>query len=192
MQTKVAIVIILILLVAGGYLTVSSRQEQLAVTTTPMKLTSNVFTNEGTIPSRFTCDDENVNPTLHISDVPEEAQSLVLLMDDPDIPATVRESMGISTFDHWVVFNIPPTTATLEEDRTPPGILGANSAGKNAYTGPCPPKEFEPREHRYFFKLLALDTMLGLSKGATKADVLQAAEGHILDQAVLMGRYERN
>lgn len=108
-------------------------------------------------------------------------------MDDPDIPAFVKQKFGISVWDHWVVFNIPPTTTSIGEGKNPPGVLGKNTGGENAYGGPCPPD----REHRYFFKLYALDTMLGLSAGATKADVEQAMKGHVLAEARMVGLYQR-
>ncbi|MFA6300993.1 MAG: YbhB/YbcL family Raf kinase inhibitor-like protein [Candidatus Paceibacterota bacterium] len=144
-----------------------------------MKLESPEFENSGDIPSKFTCDGEGINPPLVFSDVPKEAKSLVLLMDDPDAPS--------GTWDHWVIFNMPPDTKTIEENSTPAGIVGKNTRGNNKYGPPCPPD----REHRYFFKLYALDTMLTLDTNATKQNVLDAIQGHILADAELMGRYNR-
>lgn len=166
-------------------------------TSTPMTdqsltLTSSAFQSGGSIPSRFTCDGENVNPPLSISGVPEGARSLALLVDDPDIPEEVKGSLGKDVFDHWVLFNISPETVAIGEGQVPEGAIeGANGSGESAYTGACPPKQFEPKEHRYFFKLYALDVMLDLPEGAQKDAVEQAMEGHILGQAELMGRYER-
>lgn len=162
-------------------------------TTSTLKLTSSAFEHEGSIPSKYTCDgDRTVSPPLSISGVPAEAKSLVLLMDDPDVPK-VKKSDGM--FDHWTLYNIPspPVGGTIEipENGPVPGDVGANTSGQLAYTGPCPPKEYEPSEHRYFFKLYALDTELALPTGATKAEVEQAMEGHIIDQTQLMGRYKR-
>ncbi len=152
-----------------------------------MQLTSPAFAANGKIPAKYTCDEENISPPLQIADVPAAAQSFVLLMDDPDIPEFVKERYNISIWDHWIVFNIPPTTKNISEGKNPPGLLGKNTGGKNGYGGPCPPD----REHRYFFKLYALDTTLALSEGAKKAEVEKAMEKHILAKAELVGRYER-
>ncbi len=152
-----------------------------------MKLTSPAFVEGGKIPSKYTCDGQNVNPPLVFSDVPAKAKSLVLIMDDPDIPDFVKQKFSIQVWDHWVVFNIPPETKEVAEGKDPQGRLGKNTGGKNAYGGPCPPD----REHRYFFKLYALNTGLSLQEGSTKAEVEAAMKGHILARAELMGRYER-
>lgn len=148
-----------------------------------MRLESNVFRNEDSIPEKYTCDGDNVNPPLEILEVPEKAVSLVLIMDDPDVPDWVRKDR---LFVHWVITDMPPTTRYIPENSVPPGIVGKNTLGKCAYFGPCPPD----REHRYFFKLYALDTMVSLGSTATKDQVEQAIDGHIIDQATLMGRYE--
>lgn len=152
-----------------------------------MKLTSPTFTEGGKIPSKYTCDGQNINPPLTFSDVPAKAKSLVLIMDDPDIPETAKKNFNVSVWDHWVVFNIPPETREISEGKNPLGILGKNTRGNNTYGGPCPPD----REHRYFFKLYALDTGLDLPEGATKAEVEKTMKGHILAEAKLIGRYER-
>jgi Raf kinase inhibitor-like YbhB/YbcL family protein len=150
-----------------------------------MKLTSSAFANGEKIPSKFTCDGSNINPELFITEVPSEAKSLVLIMDDPDVPAYVRKDC---MWDHWVVFNIPPHIGHIPENCHPPGITGNNTGGEANYQGPCPPD----REHRYFFKLYALDTSLTLSKGATKKQVEEAMQGHILARTELIGRYTRH
>ena len=152
-----------------------------------MKLTSSVFQHNGKIPSVYTCDGKNINPPLEIRDVPPEAKSLVLIMDDPDIPDIAKKNFNVEVWDHWVVFNIPPTVQEIGEGKNPPGILGKNTRGSNAYGGPCPPD----REHRYFFKLYALDRLLNLKEGATKTEVEKAMEGHILEKRELVGKYER-
>ena len=146
-----------------------------------MKLTSTAFIEGGKIPSKYTCEGENTNPELHISGVPSDAKTLVLIMDDPDVPEFIRKDR---MYDHWVVFNIPPSTIHISERSQPQGIPGKNTSGGLNYTGPCPPD----REHRYFFKLYALDCELTLSKGVSKHDVENAIKGHILAQAQLMGR----
>jgi hypothetical protein len=143
-----------------------------------MQLTSPTFTHEGMIPDRYTCDDADVSPELRIDGVPEGTVSLVLVVDDPDAPG--------GTWDHWVVFDIP-VTASVPEDVGATGTAGLNSWQRTGYGGPCPPSG----THRYFFTLLALDAELDLAEGATKVEVLAAAEGHVLGEAVLMGTYAR-
>lgn len=144
-----------------------------------MKIESPEFKNGDKIPSRFTCDGEGINPSLVFSDVPEEAKSLVLLMDDPDAPSGI--------WDHWVVFNMPPETKGISENFMPAGIVGKNTRENNRYGPPCPPD----REHRYFFKLYALNAMLALDNTASKQNVLDAMQGHKLAEAELMGKYNR-
>ncbi|MEJ2587790.1 MAG: YbhB/YbcL family Raf kinase inhibitor-like protein [Deltaproteobacteria bacterium] len=150
-----------------------------------MKLISYAFEHEGKIPSKYTCDGENINPPLRISEVPASAESLVLIMEDPDVPKHLRED---GMWDHWVVFNMPTDITDIPEDSRPPGGLGVGTSGDMNYFGPCPPD----REHRYFFKLYALDTELDLHEKPTKADVEAAMKGHVLEQTELMGRYERH
>ena len=152
-----------------------------------MQLSSTAFEEGEMIPQRFTCDGDNVSPPLSMSDVPEGAVSLVLIMDDPDVPKAVKPD---GVFDHWVLFNIDPTTTEIPEGASA-GVAGANGRGENTYTGPCPPPQYEPSTHRYIFVLYALDTTLSLSPGASKADVLTAMGGHVLGEVHLMGRYTR-
>lgn len=157
-----------------------------------LTVTSEAFEQNGTIPQKYTCDGENISPMLSIGDVPAEAQSLVLVMDDPDIPAEITAQRGIEVFDHWVVFNISPDVTRVEEGSEPAGVAGVNSAGNTGYTGPCPPSQYEPTEHRYIFTVYALDTELALSAGASKQEVLDAMDGHVLAQGELLGKYERS
>ncbi len=145
-----------------------------------MKIYSEQFADNGMIPARYTADGKDINPPLLIEGVPQEAKSLVLIMDDPDAP------MG--TWDHWILYNIPPDTKEIAEDSVPEGALvGKNSWGKMEYGGPAPPSGV----HRYFFKLYALDVVLDLPPGATKSQVESAMEGHILAQAEWVGKYTR-
>ena len=144
-----------------------------------------MFEEGGSIPAQFTCDGDNKIIPLTFHDIPV-AQSLVLIVEDPDIPDAVKQSRGIEVFDHWVLFNINPDINSINDGETP-GTQGANSKGENQYTGPCPPD----REHRYFFKLYALDTKLDLPEGSTKEKVEQAMQGHIIAEAQLMGKYKR-
>ena len=152
-----------------------------------MKLTSPKFENSKKIPEKYTCDGADISPPLEISDVPKEAKSLVLIMEDPDIPDFVKKKFNIKMWDHWIIFNIPPNTTKIEENKNPEGILGVNTGKKNNYSGPCPPD----KEHRYFFKLFALDTILNLKEGSTKQQVEQAMQGYIIKDTILMGVYER-
>lgn len=149
-----------------------------------MKITSPAFKEGGIIPSLYTCEGKNINPQLEIGNIPPAAKSLVLIMDDPDVPASIRPE---KMYDHWVIFNIPPSTHKIGEHTTPPGIQGRSTNGKNQYVGPCPPFG----EHRYFFKLYALDTLLELPPGATKKEVEKAMHGHIIAESQLMGKYEK-
>jgi hypothetical protein len=156
-------------------------------------LTSSAFSHNGTIPNKYTCDGENINPPLEIIGVPAGAQSLALLMDDPDIPQIFKEQRGIDDFDHWALANIAPDTMLIPEGATPQGgVVGVNSAGNNVYAGPCPPPEYEPTEHRYIFKLYALDTVLELNDGATHEEIRSAMEGHVLGETELVGLYDRS
>ena len=144
-----------------------------------LSVTSPAFENNKPIPVKYTCDGANINPPLTIEDVPEETKALVLIVDDPDAP------MG--TFDHWVVWNIPPTTRRIEEN-TVPGTEGISTSRKHAYGGPCPPYG----THRYFFKVYALDTQLDLKSNSSKRDVEKAMKGYILAEGELMGLYSRH
>ncbi|MBS3123349.1 YbhB/YbcL family Raf kinase inhibitor-like protein [Candidatus Woesearchaeota archaeon] len=161
-----------------------------------MKLSSPAFTQNSKIPSKYTCDGDNINPELEIENVPIGAKSLVLIMDDPDIPTEIKKMRGIEVFDHWVVFNIDPNTTKIYENSLPEnignGTVGKNSRGEDKYTGPCPPPQYLPKEHRYFFKLYAIDKMLDITERATKKEVEEAIEGHVLAKAELIGKYEKN
>ena len=145
-----------------------------------MRISSDDFENEGVIPAEYTCDGSDLSPSLVISDVPGETKSLALVMDDPDAP------MG--TFTHWVVWNIPPGTARNESGEDISYPQGRTSFGTMSYGGPCPPGG----THRYFFKLYALDTLLDLLTGSSKADLEKAMKGHVVSKALLVGKYSRN
>ena len=154
-------------------------------------LTSPAFEHNGKIPAQYTCDgDRELSPPLAISGAPEGTKSLVLIMDDPDIPQIAKDSYGIEVFDHWILFNIPSDTTEIPESGTT-GTAGANTRGDTQYTGPCPPPEHEPSEHRYIFTLYALDTSLNLPSGATKIEVLAALAPHLIEKTELIGRYSR-
>ncbi len=145
-----------------------------------MKITSPAFNNNGTIPIVYTCDGSNVNPPLTISNVPSETKSLVLICSDPDAPS--------GDWIHWLVWNIKPATAEIEENSLPEdAVEGTTSFSEVGYRGPCPPSG----THRYFFKIYALDTELNLSLETKTAEVIKKITGHILDQAELIGLYGR-
>ena len=143
-----------------------------------LSVSSPEFGNNKLIPAKYTCDGDDVNPPLKIEGFSKNAKSLVLIVDDPDAP------MG--TWDHWIVWNILPTTEIGEN--TVPGIEGFNTWRRHSYGGPCPPSG----THRYFFKVYALDTMLSLNSNATKKDVEKAIESHILAKGELVGLYSRS
>ncbi|MBI4336052.1 MAG: YbhB/YbcL family Raf kinase inhibitor-like protein [Candidatus Omnitrophica bacterium] len=142
-----------------------------------MKLTSPEFENNKFIPKKFTCDGEDVNPALIVENLPKQTKALALIVDDPDAP------MG--TWVHWVVYDIPPVSRV--DENSVPGKQGVNDFQRKDYGGPCPPSG----AHRYFFKIYALDGMLGLDEGASKADLEKAMDGRILDKAELVGLYKR-
>lgn len=137
---------------------------------------SSAFQHQQTIPDRYTCKGDDVNPPLQFLEVPDNAQSLVLIVDDPDAPG--------GTWDHWVVFNIEPRTLGVEENSMlSSGTEGKNSWGNRSYGGPCPPSG----THRYFFKLYALDKLLDINDASDKKAVEKAMQEHIIDTAELIG-----
>jgi len=144
-----------------------------------MKIESSAFKANQPIPTKFTCEGDDVSPALRLSEVPKGAKSLALIVDDPDAPR--------GTFDHWIAWNIPATATVLSEGASVPK-QGRNGFGDLRYRGPCPPPG---KPHRYFFKLYALDTLLDLAEGASKGDVEKAMKGHILAEAQLVGTYAR-
>lgn len=146
-----------------------------------MKITSAAFPEEQNIPAQYTCTGKGINPALTFSDVPRDAESLVLIMDDPDAP------MG--TFVHWVVYNMKPTVTGIAENSKPEGTEAKNGAGKPGYFGPCPPSG----THHYHFKLYALDTELQFDDPGSVDNkaVEEKMQGHILDEAELIGLYAK-
>lgn len=144
-----------------------------------MRITSPAFKHNTFLPKDYSCDGKGVNPPLIFEDIPEEAKSLALIVDDPDAP------MG--TFVHWVVYNIPPTTTGVEENRVPSGSLqGKSGTGQPGFVGACPPSG----QHRYFFKLYALDALFD-APGMDKEALENAMSGHILTSAEIIGLYKR-
>jgi hypothetical protein len=157
--------------------------------TIPLTITSPAFADGSSIPSVYTCDGKDIPPPLQWSGVPEQARSLVLIVDDPDAPDPRAPRM---TWVHWVLFNIPPDATGLPEGVRPADLPegtkeGISSRGKPGYGGPCPPIG----RHRYFHKLYALDTVLTGLENPTKAQLEKAMEGHIIARAELVGTYQK-
>jgi len=145
-----------------------------------MQIKSKAFEDGGMIPVKFTCEGPNVSPPLEFIDVPKDAKSLVLMIEDPDAEA--------KPWVHWMVFNIPPDAKGFEENSiangAQQGLCNGNTLG---YEGPCPPEN----EHTYVFKLYAVDKMLDTNPTPDRKKVLEQIQGHTIDEAVLEGRYEK-
>jgi len=151
---------------------------QLFYEETKMKISSPAFEDGGVIPEEYSREGGDKSPPLVIEEVPAETRSLTLIMDDPDAPK--------GTFTHWLLFNISPDSKELNENVTPIVMKqGRNDFGEIDYGGPKPPTG----EHRYFFKLYALDDKLLLSRGASRAEIERAMRGHIVDQTQFTGRF---
>ncbi len=154
-----------------------------------LTLTSPAFEDQGEIPERYTCDGKDISPELRWQGVPENAKSLVLIVDDPDAPDPAAPKM---TWIHWLLYNLPADSQGLpqavKDSGLPAGTLpGENSWHRTGYGGPCPPIG----RHRYFFKLYALDTVLPDLKTPEKDELLRAMQGHIVAETRLMGTYQR-
>lgn len=144
------------------------------------------FRNGETIPAEYTCEGENVSPSISWSGIPEGTKSIALIMDDPDAPR--------GTFIHWVLYNIPANINKLPRSIQGAEILkdgsrhGTTDFGRVGYGGPCPPYGV----HRYYFRIYAIDIILSLGPGVHRTEVDKAMKGHILGKGELMGRYERH
>jgi len=154
-----------------------------------MLLTSPSFPADGAIPPRFTCDGANVSPALSWKELPEGTRSLALIVTDPDAPDPAAPK---TTWAHWILYDLPPETRGLREAIPAKGLPadtleGKNDWGKTGYGGPCPPIG----RHRYFHKLYALDALLPDLGPATRADLEAAMKGHVLEQAELVGTYQK-
>lgn len=141
------------------------------------------------IPDKYTCEGANVSPPFTLQNIPEDAESVVVIADDPDAPS--------KTFVHWVLFNVPPGATTLAEDLDVPAdfqsgdvlpLEGVNDFGDLGYGGPCPPPG---SPHHYHFRFYALDTKLDLEEGATKKQVTQVMDRHVVAESDIVGTYER-
>ena len=149
---------------------------------TCVTITSPIFQDNEYMTERYTCDGQDKNPPLKFGEIPQDAKSLVLVMDDPDAPT--------GNFAHWLLWNIPPNTEGIKEGELPLGsVQGKNSAGRIGYIGPCPPIG---RAHHYQFKLYALDTILDLPEGGHQNELESRAQKHILESAQIVGLYARS
>ena len=152
-----------------------------------MRLTTSSFEPGGTIPAQFTCEGKDVSPEFEWQHAPRETKSFVLILHDPDAPMA-------DGFTHWVLYNIPPNISRLDANRPREpkipglGIQGKNDAGKIGYIGPCPPSG----THRYFVRLYALRSELALDPGASRQEVEAAMQGHVIEEAELMGTYAKS
>lgn len=143
-----------------------------------MQITSTNFDDNDAIPAKFSRDGGDVNPSLTFSEIPEKAESLALIVEDPDAPGGV--------FTHWIIYNMTPGVLQIVEGELPiSGTQGMNDYGETAYGGPKPPSG----THRYFFKLFALDTMLESENPLDRENLYEAMESHIIDQAQIIGTY---
>lgn len=145
-----------------------------------MRLTSPAFQHGDAIPAKYTCDGQDMSPPLVVSNLSEQAKSLVLVVHDPDAPG--------KDWVHWLVWNIDPHVSAIDEGVVPIGVVeGQTDFGRTGWGGPCPPSG----SHRYFFDCFSLDTRLDLTPEAARADVENTMADHILEQATLLGLYQR-
>ena len=155
----------------------------------PLILSSTAFSQQGSIPTRYTCEGKDISPPLSWSDVPEGTQSFSLIVDDPDAPDPKAPRM---TWVHWVLYNLPATARELPEGITSGALPAGTKEGQNdwnrtGYGGPCPPIG----RHRYLHKLYALDTVLPDLQKPTKPQLQKAMDGHVLAHAELIGTYKK-
>lgn len=179
---------LLVLIVIGGiiiFVKTKSAQEPIqqktiTIPTIPMIIASDAFKNNDYIPAKYTCDGLNISPPFRFADIPADTASLVLIVDDPDAAS--------GDWTHWLVWNIPSETASLEENSIPAAaVVGKNDFEENQYGGPCPPKG----THHYQFKLYALDEKLNLPANSNKEELLAAMQSHVIIEARLVGLYSQ-
>jgi len=167
--------VFLLFFVLLGFSSYASSQER---KTGELRVTSPVIGKE--IPRKYACDGENINPPLEIRNVPPQAKSLALILDDLDAPR--------GSFVHWILWNIDPRIGELQENSIPTGaVQGTNDFKKQSYGGPCPPS----RAHRYVFRVFALDTRLLLGSDSAKVDLQKAFQGHVIAEGQMIFRYKR-
>lgn len=170
-----------IAILIAGFIGFSRKKKPVLVVKKSMiTVVSAVFTQNASVPKKYTCDGDSISPPLSISNFPENSKSLVLIVDDPDAP------MG--TFTHWLLWNINPSNPNIMENSVPSrAVIGKNSAGAEKYFGPCPPTG----THHYQFTVYALDMQLNLPLGSDRAQLEEAMQNHIIDKATLTGLYHR-
>ncbi len=164
----------------------SKKQDELSFKQSPiltkniMNISSSAFENNSEIPEKYTCSGENINPPLIFYDIPDSAKSLALIVTDPDAPS--------GDFTHWILWNINPQTSELKENSIPEGAnQGYTDFNDNKYSGPCPPSG----EHRYIFKIYALNNTLSIPINSTKEDLQNAMKEHVLSESELTGTYRK-
>lgn len=179
MKKNILIPVLIVIFLVAYIILKNQKNNVTSVKESNMKLTT-VFENNTNIPSKYTCDGENIVPELNISEIPPNAKELVLIVDDPDAPG--------GTFVHWILFNISTSTRLINAKSIPEGSKqGLNDFGKIHWGGPCPPSG----THRYFFKLYAVDKDIDLPEGATKTQVEKEIQGHIIEKSEIFGLYKR-
>jgi Raf kinase inhibitor-like YbhB/YbcL family protein len=184
MTKRILFIIALLTILIGGLIPCPS-QAQNNDRKIKLMLKSSAFEHNSSIPEKYTCKGPNITPPLEWTMLPEGTKSFALIADDPDTPS--------GTWVHWVIYDIPAHTQKLAEGIPPQKILptgakqGTNDFPRIGYRGPCPPWG----EHRYFFKLYALDTSTNLPAGVTKSMLLEAMKGHIIAEAQLMGKFKK-
>lgn len=171
---------VVVFLGAGYMLKTLKNSQTLIQGGIPMNIVSSAYEDGKLIPSKYTCDGLNINPPLVISSIPTASRSLAIVFDDLDSPAGV--------FNHWLFWNVDPSTTNIIEDTPPNGVAGTNTFGSLKYGGPCP----NAGTHRYVFTVYSLDISLDLKEGSNKAALENAMRGHILAQGSLMGTYTRS
>jgi Raf kinase inhibitor-like YbhB/YbcL family protein len=187
---KVLLITTTIIVLLFSYLIatqITKEGTKMALPTKPYKieLKSNAFSDGELIPQKYTCDGDDISPSLSWSKLPDNTKEIVLICEDPDAPGRI--------FTHWVFYGLSPDSTMLQEnvakkEKAAGGLQGKNDFGKIGYGGPCPPRG---SAHRYYFKLSAIDKQLNLKPGLSKSDLLKVIEGHILAQGELIGRYAR-
>jgi Raf kinase inhibitor-like YbhB/YbcL family protein len=143
-----------------------------------LKIVSSVFDENNFIPVKYSCEGDDINPPLTIENIPEEAKSLAIIVDDPDART--------ATWVHWIIWNIP-VTHHLKENQVP-GVQGINDFGRQRYNGPCPPGG----THHYYFKVYALDSVLDIPEGSNKLQLEKAMSDHIIAFGEIIGLYIRS
>ncbi len=181
-RRKLFVIIVGAMLLIAGLFSLATPKVPSVKAPTNMLLTSPSFKNNEFIPDKFTCDGGDINPALEIANIPPEAKSLTLIVDDPDAPA--------GTFTHWTVWNIAPGTAFIKEESKPPQSReGTTDFGRIGYGGPCPPPG---KPHHYHFTLYALDSMLDLPEGASRSELEFELKKHrLIAETELVGLYQK-